>query len=329
LNPSPLMLLREPRAVTPPYDLNDQLSCLLQDVPHAAELIQFVRRGKHVRAALTMAATRAARGLDAAATTAAASLECLHSAALIQDDIIDGAATRRGTKAMHVLLGMDNALMLADCLIGRCVMMLADATTRLPVGGQLAALREIGACISACARGQLLELAAVDRGDERSEAIYFKTVQAKTGAQFSAAATLGPLLSDASQEYVRALRAFGLAIGSAFQLRDDMLDLLGDSGVMGKPVRNSLARGRILLPLVYLARYGSTKARAAMVRFRADADNWEAVKECLDTEGIWPRVTATAQRYVDEAVAALRALPESDALEELRTIAAMTISRTS
>ena len=307
-------------------DITKVLADVLAVAPYGEELIAFVRRGKMVRATLTVAATRAICGSATAEVTATAVLECLHSAALIQDDIVDNATMRRGTEALHVRLGVGSALMLADYLIGAALSLLTNGVD-ISAHAKVRGLREVAQCITTCSRGQILEATLVSCFDHHAEETYLRTIAEKTGAQFIMAATLGPILSGCDEEKIQSLAAYGAATGSAFQVHDDVLDLRGNAEIMGKPVQNSLHNGRLLIPLVYLAQHGSRSARTALSRFQDTGNGWSDVRMFLDSERTWDRVVALEQQFIATALTHLGKLPQNSWTRALAAIATSTGSR--
>ena len=306
--------------------IRSRIRTALAGAPHRDELIAFVERGKMLRARIALAATRAAGGSADAAATAAVVLECLHSAALVQDDIVDGAPTRRSAQALHVRFGGGVALMLADYLVCEAFAILArdGVACSATIGPAVTALAD---CVQCCVRGQLAEAAAVTPFDDAAEEVYLAVVRDKTGSQFVAAATLGSTLSGCRDAHTAALAEYGWALGSAFQIRDDVLDLRGDAASMGKPVMNSLERGRLLLPLVYLARYGSRAARRTLRRYYDGTESWAAVRAALDAESVWTHVTACESRFLDAARKQLVRLPQNDGTRVLDAITRYASSR--
>ncbi|MEO7145850.1 MAG: polyprenyl synthetase family protein, partial [Bryobacteraceae bacterium] len=229
-----------------------------------------------IRPILVWLAADAAGGKAEEALPAAEAMELLHVAALIHDDIIDRADERRGLPALHRSIGESAALVVGDYLILRSFDVLARAVTNESSVRVLKAVRALSRFAQECCRGQLREIAPypdgrfeelAQNGARRtlcaSEQQYFSIVRGKTASQFAAAVTLGAVSGNASDGDLRALRTFGVNAGIAFQIRDDELDLIGDSAVLGKPAGTSMGAGRPMLPFIYLAKHGSPDALAA------------------------------------------------------------------
>lgn len=210
--------------------------------PWHAALEPYVAGGKYLRPLIALAAADAAGGEPGAALPAAEAVELVHAASLVHDDIIDRADTRRGMPAAHVALGEASALVAGDALLLRGVGVLAAA----PGWGGCAVtmLHEDGL---ACCCGQLAELQA---GPGIGVDGYRRLAEAKTGRLFMAAAGLGAMLAGGSPETIATLRAFARRAGVAYQVRDDVLDVVGDADVVGKPIGNSAANARPTLPRI-------------------------------------------------------------------------------
>jgi geranylgeranyl pyrophosphate synthase len=263
----------------------------------------------------------------AAAVKGAAAIECLHSAALIQDDIMDAATKRRGADALHTRLGNETALMLADYLIGAALSLLAGRCADLAPEAQVRAVATIAQCIKTSTLGQLAEASPISYFDHNAETVYLTSVEQKTGAVFAAAATIGPILSNCREKDVQSLAAYGVAVGCAFQLHDDVLDLLGDPQKLGKPVHNSLDRGRLLLPLIYLAGRGTDEARAALRCYCDSGEGWTLLLKYLDSQRIWDAVEAAKRRFVDAALNHIAPFPRNCGTVALESIAIASINR--
>jgi len=279
---------------------------LAAEAPAAAVLVDYFERGKLLRA-LTVFSAAAAVGSDPEAVMAAAvAIELLHGASLFHDDLIDRADERRGLPALHVLVGPSAALVLGDYLLSRAFSVLAEARALHPAARVLDAMQMLARQAQRCCRGQLDELLWAE--PVQAERAYLEMVACKTAAPFVAAATCGAILGGAGRAAVEQLADYARNLGIAFQICDDMLDLLAKSHELGKPAGNSLANGRPLLPLIYLG--GVAPATRNERRAR------------LEREGVCERVRATQQRFLDDACAALEGPFEPDGVAALRELLA-------
>lgn len=290
-------------------------------------LTRYVAGGKFFRACLVFLAAAATGGDPKILIPAAAAVELLHTASLIHDDIVDGATVRRGRPALDVQVGMEPALVLGDYLILQAFAVLRDADAAFEVARVLEALHALNQYARACCLGKLGKLLSSSHTDPEEE--YLAIARGKTGAPFAAVATLPVILNGGSTTDIEALRTYGLNLGIAMQIRDDILDLTGDAQVLGKPVGNSLARGRPLLPLIYLDRYGSRAGRRAYLRIQQRGNERVALLALLKEEGIVHRVESIHERHLSTALQALECLPRSDEVVSLRVLAHVATSHSS
>jgi octaprenyl-diphosphate synthase len=287
-------------------------------------LVDHAARGKMLRALLVLAAGRAVGGEPTALIPGAEAIELLHSASLVHDDIVDEAAERRGREALHVRVGERVALVLGDYLLLTAFAVLADAPA-IPPNRVLAATTRLGAHARRCALGEAAELLAA--GQACTEEGYLELVRAKTSSAFAAAAAVGVLFGGGSPEQVVAAETYADALGVAFQIRDDVLDLTGDAERLGKPVGNSLAHRRPLLPLVYLESSGSPAARHQACRLAHEPSQRLELLNLLEREGALARTERTQRRHVDAACSALAVLGPSPESEVLAALARYAVAR--
>jgi len=299
------------------------LDRLRSDGVHPA-LVDHVAGGKMLRALLVLAAGRAVAGDVTAVIAGAEAIEMLHAASLVHDDIIDDAAERRGRKAVHTRVGEGVALVLGDYLLLTAVSVLAEIPG-IPAPRLLAATTRVCVHARCCALGEVAELVAT--GQACTEETYLALVRAKTSSTFAAAAAVGVLLGGGSPEQVVAAERYAEALGVAFQIRDDILDLTGDSARLGKPVGNSLEHCRPLLPLVYIESNSSPVAVSEARRLARDPCRRLELLKLLEREGALARTDFVQRRYIDAALGALMALAPSPERDVLAALARYAISR--
>ncbi|MHC4948207.1 MAG: polyprenyl synthetase family protein [Planctomycetota bacterium] len=283
-------------------------------------------RGKMLRPALVILSGLAAAGdrgdgetITEAHRTVAAVTEMIHMATLVHDDVLDEAHVRRGGATVNRLRGNEVAVMLGDYLISNAFHLCStagDPTINLLLGEVTNTLCE----------GELVQL---HHRDDLSldEATYFEIVRRKTASLIGACCRLGALLSGAGREVADALHRYGEALGIAFQIRDDLLDLVGDERVVGKTLGRDLEKGKLTLPLIHWLTGCDQAERGEAIRLieRQDA---AAVRERLVETGALEHTTVTARRLAGEAVEELVILPPTPARELLHTAAESVISRT-
>jgi geranylgeranyl pyrophosphate synthase len=291
----------------------------LLDAPAAGVLREYFQRAKMLRAFLVFAASASVGGDPDDVLMAAVAIELLHGASLFHDDIIDQASTRRGVVSLHERLGVGPALVVGDELLLKAFAALAEARVSHPAARVLEATETLNELARDCCRGQFDELCA-----ERwiSEADYLGIVQGKTAAPFVAAGVLGILLSRGTRAQLAQIRVYSREMGIAFQIGDDLLDLVGEPRALGKPAGNSLAQGRPMLPLIYLWEASSEADQRELRRLGNGDCTRRHLVERLEELGILDRVRRVQHRHVEAAVAALKGLPDPAGVDALRALAA-------
>lgn len=266
-----------------------------------------LRGGKRLRAVLTLLACEAAGGKTAVALPAAVAIELLHNFTLIHDDIMDKADLRRGRPTVHKRWSGDIAILSGDQLaaVAYCEL-LRTKCHRLPEMTRVFT----GAFNTVC-EGQAYDMEFEQRGDVRA-ADYLMMIDKKTAAVISAAAELGALAADAPAPAVRALRAFGMFVGRAFQLRDDILDIEGSEQEIGKRVGNDILEGKrtfLLLAAAERAR-GSDRmlVEAILRRDGVGPAAIPAMREVYRSTGALDEAAAMIGRETLNAQRALRRL---------------------
>jgi geranylgeranyl pyrophosphate synthase len=197
-----------------------------------AEVAAMVGEAKLLRATLVIASGSPLGASAPALMRAAVSIELLHLASLVHDDIIDEATERRGVPALHVTAGRNRALVIGDLLIVAAYDMLARARTTMPANVFARSVEALSTGARLCCLGQLEEL--TPHRHAGSEAHYLDVVAKKTGALFSAAATLGALNAGAGEDELVALATLGTELGCAYQIRDDLRDSAEDAAGLAR-----------------------------------------------------------------------------------------------
>jgi octaprenyl-diphosphate synthase len=212
--------------------------------------------GKRLRPILTLA-TAALSGYDAAGdgdVKLAASVEFMHTATLLHDDVVDESDMRRGKVAARIKWGNEASVLVGDFLLGQAFKMMVEV-------GSLRALDILSSAASVIAEGEVMQLTAA-RSTETSEDEYLAVIRAKTAELFAAACEVGPVLAQRPKSEIAACRSYGMNLGIAFQLVDDALDYGGTSADLGKNVGDDFREGKITLPVVLSFRRGTDEERA-------------------------------------------------------------------
>jgi len=286
--------------------------------------------GKLVRPRLCLLSCRAVGGDAFAAVPAAAAVELIHTFSLIHDDIEDRDEMRRGRPTVWKVWGEAQGINAGDCLYSLAYAVLGEADGR--AGEAPRRLRAVAVLSEACVRlceGQAHDI-ALQSQEDISEAEYLDMVGRKTGAIMAAAAHMGALVGGASDEHAGAFRQFGLQLGVAFQIRDDILGIWGDPQKTGKPVGSDLSRKRCSYPVIWGLAQTRGRDRDAILAAR-DEPSPAALGEAaaaLERLGARARADELAAQVHRQAWAALEGLElEPRAAEELRQLTEFLTSR--
>lgn len=280
--------------------------------------------GKRVRPALTILANYAVGGNGGRYNSIrmATVMEFLHTATLVHDDIIDSAETRRDRPSVNAIYGNETAVLMGDWLY-MSAFETSLAERSLPI------LDILTAVTRKMTEGELLQLDLLGRSDV-SEPTYLDVLERKTAYLFSACCEVGAILGEANETQRTALRDFGLNLGTAFQLTDDLLDFTATDEVLGKAAGVDLLAGKVTLPLIYLLE--SDPSATAKIQTVIKDGNYENVSraellEAVDRVGGLDRARARADEFAEAARAALNDLPDSEYCDALRSIPTYVLER--
>jgi octaprenyl-diphosphate synthase len=210
--------------------------------------------GKRLRPMLTLATASLSGYQGDGAVKLAASVEFMHTATLLHDDVVDGSEMRRGKLAARMLWGNEASVLVGDFLLGQAFRMMVEV-------GSLQALDVLSTAAAVIAEGEVMQLAAA-KNTETTEDEYLAVIRGKTAALFAAACEVGPIIAGLGKAEQAACRSYGANLGIAFQLVDDALDYGGASAKLGKKVGDDFREGKITLPVVLSFRRGSESERA-------------------------------------------------------------------
>ncbi len=239
----------------------------------------------------------------------AASVEFMHTATLLHDDVVDESNLRRGKTAARLLWGNEASVLVGDFLLGQAFKMMVDV-------GSLGALRILSDAAAIIAEGEVMQLITA-KNTETTEDDYLAVIDAKTAALFAAAAEVGAAVAERPKSEAAALRSFGRNLGLAFQLVDDALDYSGEPSMLGKSVGDDFREGKITLPVVLCYRRGTSTERAFWERTLkegeiGDNDLAEAMR-LLARHNALHDTMERARHYGSIARDALAIFPESEA----------------
>jgi octaprenyl-diphosphate synthase len=305
------------------YELGRQLSSQLQAIDFLGEYIRS-SGGKRLRPALLVLANRAVGGDSSRENVIrmAVVMEMLHTATLVHDDIIDSAETRRNRPSVNARFGNQLAVLMGDWLymsafetsLGERSLRILDILTRLT---------------RLMTEGELLQLTTIGKMDV-TENQYFDILQRKTAYLFSACCEVGAILAGEDENQTKALADYGLNLGIAFQLADDLLDFTSDEAVLGKAAGADLVEGKLTLPLILLRNADPDMAdliEIVMIDGGYAGVSRKKILEALVSSGSLQRARECAYEYATAARKNLDVLPETEYREALAELPAFVIER--
>ncbi len=251
----------------------------------------------------------------------AAVVEFIHTATLLHDDVVDGSALRRSSPTANALFGNAASVLVGDFVYSRSFQMMVEVDS-------MRVMRVLADATNVIAEGEVLQLLNCHNAD-LDEQNYLKVIRYKTAKLFEAATRLGAILGNASPRDEEAMASYGMHLGTAFQLIDDVLDYSGDRQQTGKNIGDDLAEGKSTLPLIYAMKHGNKK-QAAIIRKAIEQGGLEEFETVLDTIHETHALDYARDQAKVEAQAACAAcavLPRSIYRDSLLQLADFAVSR--
>lgn len=294
-----------------------QLDKVLRDLPQSATPSLrsptsrlLARSGKRLRPTMVItAASQSGKQIDASVIAAASAIELIHIASLVHDDIIDASDARWGIPTISKQEGVDSAILVGDYLVALAGVQAASVNSRVA--------REVAEAFAKMCDGQSLELSDTNNLDRTTDS-YFKCIAAKTAALFAASCRVGGLCAGLSDKDIDALGQYGESFGMAFQLTDDLLDLLSTSDDLGKPVGNDIKEGVYTLPVLLGLQSSSNKKLRAILSQKSP--NTKSIIELLSKEDSIAQTVAEIDRYNAKAISSLQNITNHGSLKGLREL---------
>ena len=272
--------------------------------------------GKRLRPALALLAGGSTGKITSSHVDLAVIIELIHIATLVHDDIMDGADLRREQPTVNAKWGNAISVLLGDALLAHA-MRLATNFSETEV------VRRIADAAAEVCTGEIIQ---TQRRFDLNLSVpdYYKIVEMKTGALFAASAELGAFLSETTPERIGALKQFGLKLGTAYQVYDDCLDLVGTEEEIGKTLGSDLRKGKLTLPLIFLlqsARRSGDHDKVSALLLGGDEVEAEKIVSMLMERGALHQTAQAANQLVEEALEGLDALDENRFTSGLRGVA--------
>ncbi|GAB4401889.1 MAG: polyprenyl synthetase family protein [Rhodoferax sp.] len=280
---------------------------LTSGVPLVGQVAQYIvsSGGKRLRPALLLLVTGALGFVGPQRHILAAVVEFIHTATLLHDDVVDESVLRRGRPTANETFGNPASVLVGDFLYSRAFQMMVEARS-------MRIMEVLADATNVIAEGEVMQLMNMHNAD-LSEDDYVQVIRSKTAKLFEASARVGALLADAPPAVEQACAAYGQALGTAFQIVDDVLDYTGDTAVMGKNLGDDLREGKTTLPLIAAMQRG-TPAQCSLVRqaiAEGDLNLIDTVVDIVRQTGALDVSRAAAAAQAELALAAARVLPDN------------------
>jgi octaprenyl-diphosphate synthase len=277
--------------------------------------------GKRLRPALVILSAQAFGYQGKQHHDLAAVVEFIHTATLLHDDVVDESELRRGRETANALFGNAASVLVGDFLYSRAFQMMVEAN-------DMRVMQTLADATNVIAEGEVLQLLNCNNADVDADS-YLQVIHRKTAKLFEAAMRLGAILGKQDLITEAAAARYGMHLGTAFQLVDDVLDYSGDAQEIGKNLGDDLAEGKPTLPLIYAMQHG-TPAQAKVIREaieQGDIKRFDEVLQIVQQTGALAYTRQQAQREADLARAELASVPDSQYKNSLLKLAELAASR--
>ena len=279
--------------------------------------------GKRIRPLLTLAATQIYNGDMETAYKLAASVEFIHTATLLHDDVVDESLERRGKEAANIVFGNQASVLVGDFLFSRAFELMTDSDN-------IDILKILSNASAVITQGEVLQLSAVNNIDITMDD-YIEIITSKTAALFSAACEVGPVLAGAPADQAKAMYDYGLNLGIAFQIADDALDYSSDRETLGKVVGDDFREGKMTAPILFALENADDEERAFWMRTigsnEQNDDDLKKAQDILEKHNCIQSSLVLAQDYATKAQLALEKIPKSSLTPLLHDLVPYTIFR--
>jgi octaprenyl-diphosphate synthase len=280
--------------------------------------------GKRLRPILTLAASQLCGYAGGDHIKLAATVEFIHTATLLHDDVVDESGKRRGQATANILWDNKSSVLVGDYLFARAFQLMVET-------GSVEVLGILSNASAVIAEGEVLQLTTA-HDLTTDQARYDQVIRGKTAALFSAATEVGGVIAGAEAGKVAALRTYGDGLGMAFQLADDLLDYGGSSTELGKNTGDDFREGKVTLPVILAFSRGNTDAqtfwRRTIARGKQEAGDLEQAMTYLSQTNALADTQAAARGHADRALAALAVFPAGPVRAALEDIAEFVVART-
>lgn len=277
--------------------------------------------GKRLRPIILLLSARASGYQGEFHNQLAAVIEFIHTATLLHDDVVDASDLRRGQDTANAIWGNEASVLVGDFLYSRAFQMMVEV-------GSMRIMEVLANATNVIAEGEVLQLMNCNEPDTTEER-YLEVIRYKTAKLFEAAAQLGPILCESDEAQISAMAKYGMHLGTAFQLIDDVLDYSATSDEMGKNIGDDLAEGKPTLPLIHAMRKGNPQQKQ-LIRTAIEQGGRDYIKEvvaAIHDTGAIDYTADAAEKEAEKAKMQLDILPASPYKEALLALADFSVNR--
>lgn len=291
-------------------------------IPHLASYL-IASGGKRIRPLLTLAATKLCGGDMARAHILAASVEFIHTATLLHDDVVDDSIERRGKESANVVFGNEASVLVGDFLFSRAFQLMVS-------DGSLDVLRILSNASAIISEGEVQQLVTQSNLDTTMEE-YHAVIEGKTASLFAAACEVGPVIASKDNTTTKALRDYGMALGMAFQVADDVLDYDADRQKLGKTIGDDFREGKMTAPILFALQAANSEEKEFWARTLGERNQKEGDLECaqdlIQKHDALQKGLDLADSFGKKAIVALNILPDSALKQTLIDLVTFSIHR--
>ena len=309
--------------------MNEMITKMMvsENAPRIPEISNhiFSAGGKKLRPLLCLATARALDYAEDKHILLAASIELIHTATLLHDDVVDESSTRRGNKTANILWNNQSAILVGDFLFSRAFQLMVST-------GSLKVLEVLSDTSAVIAESEVLQLSQV-RNVNTSIETYMKIIEGKTAALFSASSQTGAMISSNNIEYIENFKFYGKAIGLSFQLIDDYLDYKGSPLNMGKSIGDDFNNAKLTFPLISALNKGNNGEREfiknSLLKESKDPVDFLKTLKIMEKYGTLEEAKIAARKWSSIANKCLQKLPENNITHLLRKVSETIVQRSS
>ncbi|MEZ5704002.1 MAG: polyprenyl synthetase family protein [Burkholderiaceae bacterium] len=298
---------------------------LTSEVPLVKEVAEYIisAGGKRLRPALLLLFSGALDNLGPHSHVLAAVVEFIHTATLLHDDVVDESTLRRGRPTANESFGNAPSVLVGDFLYSRAFQMMVSVSN-------MRVMQVLADTTNVIAEGEVLQLMNM-RDSTLDEASYLRVIRSKTAQLFEASARLAPILAGADEQIEAACAAYGQALGTAFQVIDDVLDYEGETELLGKNLGDDLREGKVTLPLIFALQRASKPDRTLIgdASEQGDLTHQDRILRIIRESGALQATRACASIEAERAMKALDPLPQSEYKDALLQLASGLLGRQS